>query len=331
MGRMLLGLLDNDKLNAELWVLKQQLIHPMISSKIPQADRPPRHRQTRFRFSHWALILLGIWFIMIIAWIALSAIQVSGKFLKRTITVQFRDEYMGALGTFSGLYILDQRSSWLIFGGRKKYIAANGNAKFEYCVGHENVWMFSYADTPDVEVDNPCAGLRNFVWAQSGKSDAFDLTRKPLDKWYYQSKSNLTTQLLPLQHFSIGNAERKEQKDCGSHGNFDHSTKLCDCHDGYFGLNCQLGLCQTIQTKDGFLNNETHSWLTKYTIHQQSGTGSPLLQAYNHLVFVGMTREGESDVIFFTGRCWVLSCINDIASLFSSGFHGHCLITVYCS
>jgi hypothetical protein len=63
--------------------------------------------------------------------------------------------------------------------------------------------------------------------------------------------------------------------------------------------------------------------LTKYTIHQQSGTGSPLLQAYNHLVFVGKTREGESDVIFFTGRCWVLSCINDIASLFSSGFHGH--------
>jgi hypothetical protein len=48
---------------------------------------------------------------MIIAWIALSAIQVSGKFLKRTITVQFRDEYMGALVTFSDLYILDQRSS----------------------------------------------------------------------------------------------------------------------------------------------------------------------------------------------------------------------------
>jgi hypothetical protein len=72
-------------------------------------------------------------------------------------------------------------------------------------------------------------------------------------------------------------------------------------------LNCQLGLCQTIQTKDGFINNETHSWLTKYTIHQQSGTGSPLLQAYNHLVFVCMTREGELDVIFYTGRCWVLS------------------------
>jgi hypothetical protein len=42
-------------------------------------------------------------------------------------------------------------------------MAANGNAKFEYCVGHENVWIFSYADTPDVEVDNPCVGLRNFV------------------------------------------------------------------------------------------------------------------------------------------------------------------------
>jgi hypothetical protein len=102
-----------------------------------------------------------------------------------------------------------------------------------------------------------------------------------------------------------------------------HSTKLCDCHDEYFGLNCQLGSCQTMQTKDGFLNYETHSWSTKYTIHKQNGTGSPLLQAYNHPVFVGMTREGELDVIFFTGRCWVLSCINDINSLFSSGFHGH--------
>jgi hypothetical protein len=92
--------------------------------------------------------------------------------------------------------------------------------KFEYCVGHENMWTFSYADTPDVEVHNPCVEPRNFVRAQSGESDTFDLTRKPLDKWYSQSKSNLMTQLLPLQHISICNAERKEQKDCGSNGNF---------------------------------------------------------------------------------------------------------------
>jgi hypothetical protein len=287
---------------------------------------------SRCRCSRRALFLMAIWFIMFIAWTILSVQQGEGEYLPETIYVQFGDERMTKLGTFSGHYTR-QRPKRLIFGERKKYIDKKSGGKFQYCKDKE-IWTFSFGEGPNKVVPDPCDTGSRFVRAHSGKSNAFDLTRKPLDTWYYGSFASNTTQQVPLEQISID----EPSKDCGSFGTYSESTKQCICNDTWFGENCGLGSCQAMAIIEGAFN-DTIEWSKQYRILKKGGSGTPV-QVYGRPVFVGQTRQGDTDVIFFTGRRWVLThtgrfVVNgtrpegtpsrsiDVASFFSRNFHGH--------
>lgn len=291
--------------------------------------RTKRDDRNRCRCSRRALILLSIWLAMLIAWVLLSVDQGSGKFMPEFIDVQFGDDHMAALGTFSGLYKLDKKSGPKIFGGRKKYVSETGG-KFEYCED-EKIWTFSFGEKQGIVVADPCRSQKHLVRAQSAESDVFDLTRTPMDPWYYRGTSNLT-QLVPIRHFSVGK-QPKSTEDCGPLAvEFSSDDGYCNCESGWFGSKCRLGSCQAMQIKEGVFN-DTIQWSTRYEM-QPNGAGFPL-QVYGRPVFVGKTRaNGNTDVIFFTGRRWVLthtgrfSVVNesrrsDITSLFNEHFHGY--------
>lgn len=106
------------------------------SETVPESSEYLRD-QTRCRCSRRALILVAMWLIMLFFWFLISVEQGSGRYMKPIVNVQFGDEHLASvdLGAFSGIYTLDT-SGRVIFGGRKKYVATNGNAKFEVRPGN---------------------------------------------------------------------------------------------------------------------------------------------------------------------------------------------------
>lgn len=284
------------------------------------------HVETRWCFSRRAFILVTVWLIMFALWAWLSTRQGQGKYMAESIYVQFGDEFLPALGTFSGLYILDT-SGRKIFGGRKKYNARKTgvfppSAKFEYS-RDEKAWTFSFGDPPKLV-------------AQSAKTHSFDILDTSSDKWFYHSKVN-TARLLPLRQFSM----RRHSGDCGKHGSFSNKEKICFCKNHWFGLNCQFGeACESVQLSNSaqpFVG--TRNWSKEYEILRRKGTNEPV-RVYDHPVLVGdKNRQGFRDVMFFTGRRWVLthtgrftrmvgnsssSLLTDgIQHFFENEFHGH--------
>lgn len=156
-------------------------------------------------------------------------------------------------------------------------------------------WTFSFGETPE-QVVNPCTD-QTVIRAQSSESNMFDLTRKPLDPWYYRSRSNIS-ELVQLRRFSIDNRE----EECGISGYFNGNE--CICGKGWYGLNCRLGSCQEIQTRMGVFNDTRRHWSARYSILSRNET---LVQAYGRPVLIGNLRRGDIDVMFFTGRRWVLT------------------------
>jgi hypothetical protein len=77
---------------------------------------------------------------MLILWAFIIHLQVTGRFLCKTMQVQFGDDFVPSLGTFSGLYDLKTPGYKLFASNKVEYVERRaleaGNeavGKFSYC------------------------------------------------------------------------------------------------------------------------------------------------------------------------------------------------------
>ena len=98
------------------------------------------------------------------------------------------------------------------------------------------------------------------------------------------------------------------------------SDGACDCEEGYFGLRCEflepcLSMAMDART-DGFLG--TRPWSDSFELLQvaaamdeeddySESTALVPLEVYHRPVYLNEYEEGKFDLIFFTGRRWVVT------------------------
>lgn len=117
---------------------------------------------------------------------------------------------------------------------------------------------------------------------------------------------------------------------------------LCKCDDGHYGLNCEFQACPILEIDsqfEGFLGDR--DWSSRYEVLRVL---NETVQVYGRPVYINeTTRDGNVDIIMFTGRRWVVthSGLLDLASSCDTvqsiddddlkatladcltGFHGH--------
>lgn len=100
------------------------------------------------------LILGAIWTSLMAAWMIVMLNQTGGNYLCQTIHVQFEDDFVSALGAFSGLYEIDSGRIKAFSDSRARYVdRQSGKAVFAYCK-EMKAWTFGFAE--DGHFPDPC-------------------------------------------------------------------------------------------------------------------------------------------------------------------------------
>jgi hypothetical protein len=257
--------------------------------------------------------------------------QQSGKFLCKTVSVQFDDELVPALGTFSGLYTrtLAQRKG--LFVGHVTYTETKGTGIFAYC---NDAWVFAYRnknddDDDDDDKSDPCQHWS----AKSDDTISFDLLTTSTSEWFARDKNG---RIMPMQNFRLSCFDCQEDEDfCGDNGSCSVDDNTCQCEEGYYGLRCEfLSPCPKITTDErvgGLVSSR--DWSSTYEMMRDADDA--MVEVYNRPVWISEYEPGLFDLIFFTGRRWVItysnflglptseSSIKDGLALFLHEFHGH--------
>ena len=258
------------------------------------------------------LFLMCIFGGMIGAWGYIVKQQNDGKYLPQSFFVQFSDDYDSTLSAFSGIYTYHGREGNL--GNEYAYYKPASStslfadrAKFGYCHS-KKAWAFSY---DSAEADNVC----HPSMALSPQTLSFDITKQNT-KW---SVVNQMSQLKrPLQHFFLtalrvydGKACRSGNS-CGSSGRFMCQEGQCVCSPEWFGLSCEFEApCETMEVDEQFgIFADTRPRSTEYSL-LRAEENSRIVTLHQRPIYASdKTSDGTIDLIFFTGRRWVLSNTN---------------------
>jgi len=255
-------------------------------------------------------------------WVCIVWKQDNGKYLCSTIFAQYGDDQLPMLGTFSGLFYLQNKNK--SFHGRLSYRDRVGGALLAYC-HEEKRWTLSISA-------DPCDWT-----AASSESEDFDVLTTANTQWVVKTSTN---SIVPLsQHYLACHECKYDKKLCGNSGECDSKKNQCICKEGHYGLRCEYPEpCQRLemgidQPDIGFSfikTGETY-FASKYYRLQDA-------DAYNHPVYASadvQTLNNDTDFFVFTGVRWILSYkslfpglkdVNDatgLAGYFSSQFHGH--------
>lgn len=209
---------------------------------------------THHKRSRWikVCLLLMIMVILITAWGVVIHLQVSGSFLCGTVQVQFGDDFLPAIGTFSGLY--DMRTSpykpfqhnKVEYVERRAVEIGSKLAKFSYC-DQLGAWIFQIEPSDGSTI--PCE--ENWI-AKSASTTTYDFSKTGSLQWTVRNNFG---QEVVLDPFYLVCFECNSEEDCGGRGicgsssdnPFDRNVCLCDEGSGAYGNRCQFrSPCTTI-------------------------------------------------------------------------------------
>lgn len=285
------------------------------------------------------IVLLVVMFVALVSgWSVAVFKQNQGHYQCSTVLVQMGDDIQPALGTFSGLYDLQEperagvlRSQYMVYVERR-----SGKASFVYC--HDlQAWTFTWHE----DGDDPCDS-----WvAMSSQTLSYDITDTSSLTWYARDQHSRVVVLDPffLDCYDCDNGGKDSE--CTGRGSC--SNAVCDCDDGSFGLRCEfeepcpflamdartsgfLGtrpwsgsyeLLQVITTTTGIVPGVNDSVLAdpNQTVTNATSANNTVakgsfvsgmagvVQVYHRPVYIHEYQEGLFDLIFFTGRRWVVT------------------------
>ena len=258
---------------------------------------------------------------MLVGWGYVFNQQQSGHFLCETVFIQFGDEFLPSLGTFSGLYDSVPDPKGFFGSSRVKYIEMrSGKSQIGYC-GALTAWTFTYNDADDNQ--DPCDW-----YAKSSVSSSFDLTTTVSSDWHVTNGERT----VPIQDFKLScfdcQLAIQVNQECGGRGSCVDAA--CECQDGFFGLRCQFPEpCLSLEIdirKEAFLS--TREWSAKYD--KLLFRNNETVQVYDRPVYTNEYEQGMFDIIMFTGRRWVLTSSEfigvdtlDDLSEYLGDFHAH--------
>jgi len=259
-----------------------------------------RAEQRGFRCAK-ILLLLTILLTMFGGWIYVIHLQVTGQFFCNTVQVQFGDDFVARLGTFSGLYDLSSGNS-LFSQRRVAYVERRSTeigisqARFAYC-NDIGAWTLRLDNRSQAESD-PCDWL-----ARSSETETFDLVDTSTLLWYVQDQDSREVVLDPFYLACFDCSDSAE--DCGGHGFCDNAVCQCD-NDDRFGLSCEFAqpcsMLSVDRSGDEFVS--TRDWATSYATFDVAGD---MVVAYDRPVYIHDNGEGDYDVLAYTGRRWGLT------------------------
>eukprot|EP00586_Coscinodiscus_wailesii_P019031 CAMPEP_0172518068 /NCGR_PEP_ID=MMETSP1066-20121228/290236_1 /TAXON_ID=671091 /ORGANISM="Coscinodiscus wailesii, Strain CCMP2513" /LENGTH=1365 /DNA_ID=CAMNT_0013300363 /DNA_START=216 /DNA_END=4313 /DNA_ORIENTATION=- len=285
---------------------------------------------------NWALLLLNNKSLMVlilgsmfIAWGVIGSQQMSGSLLCDTVYVQFGDEFLPLLGTFSGHY---DRTGHSYEERRSRDIQSDinfgieGIAKFVFCHKHK-FWAFNIH--PTMSIDNkkfdPCDWL-----VRSEETTFSHLPLLASLRWFVR-KGKAREGI--LQHMSITCLDCKnDDYVCGEDGTCDNENK-CVCKDGWYGIRCDFPFpCQKIEIDIRFKKFlGVREFSTEYSLlHHDQSDPDQIVEVYDRPVYIYEHDKYEGlgfDVMIFTGRRWVLFHTREaqntshLVQMLSNNFH----------
>ena len=272
------------------------------------------------------IMLVALFAGMVGGWSVVYHNQVSGKYLCKTILVQMGDDLRPELASFSGLYDLETSGA----GPYVTYVErrASGKTKFGYCEDLEAWTLYWGVDSDDDDDNsnetttfssekssgNPCE------WAaMSSATSSFDMLTTAGDTWYVQKDSRIVV----LDPFLMRCHDCTADGDDECNGRGTCSNAVCTCQTGYYGIRCEFeepcpSLVMDSRTQ-GFLG--TRPWSTSFERLQvpipADGTNTTALGDNSTTVTAMMNvdtyhrpvyfNSSSKDLIFFTGRRWVVT------------------------
>ena len=189
---------------------------------------------------------------MLLFW---GLIFITGYYLCGFIFVQFSDEFIPALGTFSGVYEMMQTG----IAKKPKYIEARrGLPEIVYC-DTKRVWALSYGDTLKLP-DNPCE-LPREISSETTSFDILDVAESP----WFTTNGESGSLLVPFKDFQMSCYDCEVNGDfCGYGGSC--KSNICECDREHYGLRCEfLQPCSLLEidTQGGKLLG-TRAWSNRY-------------------------------------------------------------------
>jgi hypothetical protein len=257
--------------------------------------------------------------------------QRAGKYLTKSLFIQYSDDLQFDFSFFSGLYV----QTGELVQNRVTYVdEATKTFTLAYC-GQDEAWTFT-----DTEENSAC----EFVYAKSEKTNTFDVTTIPAASWLVEDSFD-TEQIVPFAAFTLKTNDCSEDLCRNEHGTC--KDNVCVCNKDRYGLNCEFAApCPELlidQRTNGFPVIDAGTSFTAETYQLLKNAQDEPVEVYNRPVYVS-TDESSSqyrNVMFFLGRRWaitdtfelatdaeknmnsILNSMEDIAQFFDeTSFHG---------
>ncbi|CAB9500130.1 Inherit from bactNOG: outer membrane autotransporter barrel [Seminavis robusta] len=277
------------------------------------------------------LLFFAILIALITGWSVIVHKQRSGSYQCKTLLVQFGDDMRPELATFSGLY--DQRiTKNKAHNGHLAYVDRKSKTGvFAYCT-KGLYWTFQYhIDRVGTAVDiDPC---KDWV-ARSASTTSYDILFSTASSWFVRDEADREVFFDPfvLVCHDCGDSYNS----CSGRGTACNSA-VCDCEDGYYGLQCEFKEpCQNVSMDSrfpGFVG--TRPWSQSYELFVFN---RQVVSVYNRPVYISKLEGNTFDLLFFTGRRWAVSyagalaevpeddsveALAIVADYMENHFHGH--------
>ena len=252
-------------------------------------------------------LLLTVLLVLMTGWGVVVANQNNGTYMCQTIYVQFSDDFVTDLGTYSGLYERKAPSD-RVGQIHVEYVADGGKGRFAYC-SDENMWTF----VPSKD-GNACSD-----WiARSVETSSYDILVTASTDWHVRGANN---RVIPLQYFYMAcyDCESQYEDICGE-GTCVNNR--CECDQDSYGFLCNLQVpCTTIAIDD--LHSEftgTRDWTKSFEIMEG-------IDVYYHPVYIHEYETGLYEIMLFSGRRWAVT-YSDLMPLDAPGLES---LTTYVS
>jgi hypothetical protein len=278
------------------------------------------HRAKRNVVPWLQILLLTVSFIGMLCGLAIVVfLQASGHFLPSSIIVQFDDEVIPALSTYSGQFMLEV-SGGIFDEGRVVYRNEIGDGTIGYCSGLE-AWTFGYNRTS--YCDN--------VLAISENPTTRDISLILGQTWYVRIGES-SERVLPMEGV-FSSVSCFNDLDCGGSDQGQCLSFRCICAEGYFGLRCNYiaaSTCERIKVDE---LTDPFTGLRRKVSHDYSILRDPegkVVTAYFHPIYIDSSFDKDNpsssvDVVIYSGLRWILSSMippkDGLHTFFPPSFH----------
>ena len=248
--------------------------------------------------------------------------QIKSFVLCQSIVVQFGDELISSMGTFSGVYDMSNRT----ISGRVVYVAQqHKHAMFAYCE-EETAWVFVTLPPGDSHHHvNPCTEWK----AMSRITETYDITT--LETGWVVRRNQRADDGIPFERFQlfcVDCGRNKKKRQCSGSGHCEGN--YCVCDEGSYGVTCQhYEPCQNVELDSSRQMKQP----ANYDVLR--GEDNKQVEVYQRPVYISMAANQTFLIILFIGSRWVITrsenypslnyrpTTNELAKYFKNSFHGN--------